>query len=110
VGQTLRFIRSPVGTIIGDGQNHMACVIIDEVARIIVDSASAEVVVGKAYNLAGNPITQVDHMNYHATAAGLKSVKRRISKNLARMNCSFPEGVLLDCRLQKSTILHTDGD
>jgi nucleoside-diphosphate-sugar epimerase len=94
VGQTLRFIRSLVGAIIGDGHNHMACVVIDEVARTIVNSASSEIAVGKAYNLSGsNPITQINYMNYHAKAAGLKPVTRRISRNLARLSCSFLERV-----------------
>jgi nucleoside-diphosphate-sugar epimerase len=94
VGQTLRFIGSPVGAIIGDGRNHMACVVIDEVVRIIVNSASLEVAVGKAYNLSGsNPITQFEYMNYHAKSAGLKSVECRVSRNLARLSCSFLERV-----------------
>jgi hypothetical protein len=39
----LDFIRSLVGAIIADGHNQMACVVIDEVARIIAIVASLEV-------------------------------------------------------------------
>jgi nucleoside-diphosphate-sugar epimerase len=105
VGQTLRFIRSPVGGIIGEGYNHMACVVVDELTRTIVNSVSSEIAMGKAYNLSGRkPITQIEYMNYHAKAAGLKCLSHRIPIGLAKLTCSLFEHVYLLAGCEKQPL------
>jgi 2-alkyl-3-oxoalkanoate reductase len=92
VGRTLRFIRSPFRGLIGDGSNWVACVLVEELARTIVRCASLPLTEGKAYNLSGaNPITQFEYLNFHASAAGLSPIRRKMPLNLMRVGCGVME-------------------
>jgi dihydroflavonol-4-reductase len=94
VARTLKFIRSPFRALIGDGRNWVACVLVEELARTLVRSASLPVTVGKAYNLSGsNPITQFDYLNFHASAAGLPPIRRQMSINLMKLGCAAVEWI-----------------
>ncbi len=94
VSRTLRFIRSPFRALIGDGSNWVACVLVEELARTIVRSASLPLTVGKAYNLSGsNPITQLDYLNFHASAAGLSPIRRQMPVNLMKLGCATVERI-----------------
>jgi nucleoside-diphosphate-sugar epimerase len=94
VGRTLKFVKSPFGAIVGDGRNRMACVVVDELVRTIVQSATLENATGKAYNLSGrNPITQSEYVNLHAEAAGLEPLKRKIPAPVAMMGCAALEHI-----------------
>jgi nucleoside-diphosphate-sugar epimerase len=88
VAQTLRYIQSPLRAIIGSGDNLVACVVVDELSRIIVKSALLQSAIGKAYNLSGaKQITQMDYLNLHALAAGLPRLQRKVPLSLARICC-----------------------
>jgi len=92
VARTLRFLKSPFRALIGDGNNWIACVLVEELARTVVRSVSLPLAVGKAYNLSGlNPITQLDYLNFHASAAGLPPVRRHMSVNLMKFGCATIE-------------------
>ena len=94
VARTLRYIKSPFGAIIGQGNNYVACVVVDELARAIVKSATLQVAIGKAYNLSGaNPITQADYLNFHSLAAGLPQIRRKIPVKLAQVSCAVLENL-----------------
>ena len=94
VARTLRYIRSPLRALIGDGRNWVACVLVDEVACTVVRSASLPAAVGKAYNLSGSdPITQFDYLNFHASAAGLPPVRRRIPIRLMKLGSAMLERI-----------------
>src|SRR5262249_49757856 len=94
VRRTLNIIRSPLGAIIGKGTNRVPCVVVGELARAIVLSAGNEHAVGKAFNLSGRePITQLEYMNLHASAAGLRPLKRRIPMRFAHASCSMFEAL-----------------
>jgi nucleoside-diphosphate-sugar epimerase len=96
VSRTLNIIRSPFGVIIGDGTNRVPCVVVDELVSCIVRAASVNHSVGKAYNLSGRtPITQLEFMNLHATAAGLKLLSRKVPMPLAKLGCSALENMFL---------------
>lgn len=92
VARTLRYIRSPLRALIGDGSNWVACVLVDELARTVVMSAPLPAAVGKAYNLSGSdPITQFDYLNFHASAAGLPRIHRSIPRSLMKLGCAMLE-------------------
>jgi 2-alkyl-3-oxoalkanoate reductase len=94
VRRTLNIIRSPLGAIIGDGNNRVPCVVIDELVRAVVLSASKKHAVGKAYNLSGRePITQLQYLDLHASAAGLRPLTRRLPMRFAHASCSMLEAV-----------------
>ena len=94
VRRTLSLIRSPLGAIVGDGRNRVPCVVIDELVSTIVYSAVKECAIGKAYNLCGSQqITQLEYMDLHAAAAGLKPLERRIPMLLAQVSCSTLEAI-----------------
>ena len=94
VARTLRFLRSPFRALIGNGSNRVACVLVEELARTVVRSASLPVTMGKAYNLSGSsPITQLDYLNFHASAAGLPPIRRQMPVNLVKLSCATMEWI-----------------
>ena len=88
VRRTLNILRSPFGAIVGSGTNRVPCVVVEELVPAIVRSATLKSSIGKSYNLSGRtPITQLEYMNLHASAAGLRCLKRKIPFQADR--CKF---------------------
>ena len=91
---TLSLLQSPLAAIIGDGRNRIPCVVIDELVKTIINAASNEYAIGKAYNLSGREsITQLEYMDLHAAAAGLKPLRRKVPVSVAQLACSMLEGM-----------------
>jgi len=91
---TLSLLQSPLAAIIGDGRNRVPCVVIDELVKTIINAASNEYAIGKAYNLSGREsITQLEYMDLHAAAAGLKPLRRKVPVSVAQLACSMLEGM-----------------
>lgn len=94
VRRTLNIIRSPFGAIVGSGTNRVPCVVVEELVPAIVRSATLKSSIGKSYNLSGRtPITQLEYMNLHASAAGLRCLKRKIPFRLAHASLAALEGL-----------------
>ena len=92
VRRTLSLLKSPAAAIIGNGTNRVPCVVIDEIVKTIINAALNENAIGKAYNLSGrDPITQLEYMNLHAAAVGLKPLRHRIPMSVAHFSCSMLE-------------------
>jgi nucleoside-diphosphate-sugar epimerase len=94
VRRTLSLLQSPVAAIIGDGKNRVPCVVIEELVETIINAASNEATIGKAYNLSGRePITQIEYMDIHALAASIRPLRLRIPARLAHFSCSILEAL-----------------
>lgn len=86
--------KSPLGGIVGDGQNRVPCVTIGDVAEATVKAASTEAAAGRAYNLSGkDPITQREFMDSVAHAAGLKTLGRSFPAWMGMASSTAIEGI-----------------
>ncbi|TMA13225.1 MAG: NAD-dependent epimerase/dehydratase family protein [Deltaproteobacteria bacterium] len=101
VRRAVSIVKSPLGAIIGAGENRVPCVVVEELAVAIVRAGSSETAIGKAYNLSGSyPITQMEFMRLHAVAAGLKPLTRRLPISVLMAFCTLMEGAyrLVRCK------------
>jgi nucleoside-diphosphate-sugar epimerase len=87
-------LRSPTGAIVGNGQNRVPCVVIEELAAAITKAASVDIAIGRAYNLSGaEPITQRQLLDAVAEAAGIKPLRRTVPEWLAMASATSFEAV-----------------
>jgi nucleoside-diphosphate-sugar epimerase len=87
-------LKSVTGAIVGDGQNRVPCVVVEELAAAITRAATSDTAIGRAYNLSGQrPVTQRALMNAYAEAAGIKPLARSVPEWLAMASGTAAEGV-----------------
>lgn len=79
LGRTLFMIKSPIGAIVGSGENRFPAVVVEDVASVALRAATSEVAIGRAYNVSGrDPITENEYLRLVADAAGVRPLKRRM--------------------------------
>jgi nucleoside-diphosphate-sugar epimerase len=71
VTRVMNLLKLPFTGTIGFGTNRVGCVVVEELAEIVVQAAVSDGAIGRAYNVSGkNPITQRELYGYYAKAAG----------------------------------------
>ncbi len=92
IPRTIAILKSPLGSLAGNGENRLPTVVIEELAEAIARAASADVAIGRAYNLSGkDPITQREFMRLFAEAAGLKPKTRGMPVPVAMSSAAILE-------------------
>ncbi len=71
VTRVMNLLRLPFTGTIGFGTNRVGCVVVEELAELVVRAATSSVAIGRAYNVSGrDPITQRELYSLFAKAAG----------------------------------------
>jgi nucleoside-diphosphate-sugar epimerase len=80
----IRFLRSPLAGLIGEGDNLIPCVDLHELAYLVVRAAESDRAVGRTYNVSGRQsVPLADLLAIHATEIGRRP-HRRYSERTAR--------------------------
>ena len=71
VTRMLRFMKLPLGSVMGKGTNRVPCVVVEELAEAAVRAATRDEALGRSYNISGREtITQAELMRAFVRAAG----------------------------------------
>ncbi len=74
VTRMMNLLRLPFTGTIGAGNNRVGCVVVEELAEVVVRGTTAEVAAGRVYNVGGKtPITQRELYGHYAKAAGRRA-------------------------------------
>ena len=92
--RVLAFLNSSFACIIGDGQNLLPCVVVEELAQVIPLAAHRSIAEGQAYNISGREkISQLEFLDIHARSAGIPMPRRRMATEMASIAASLMEGI-----------------